>query len=163
MPNYCDYEMRIKGSKSAIERVVNCLKADYNYDEGKPEHQHFFRVLDVNEGELEDNKDGTFTLEVFGYVAWSVHCSMLGTTKDTMSYYAEVKQSYPDIFMGTNLWEQSEDCEIEVFGEETEGMWFSEHYYFKNGECIVNESINITPRRNSFRDRNTDFFRYDYL
>lgn len=163
MPNYCDYEMRIKGSKNAIERVIECLNTGYNYGEGKPSHKHFFRVFQCEEGELADNKDGTFTIEVYGYCAWSVYCAMMGTTTDKMSYYASVQADYPDIFMGTNLWEQSEDCEIEVFGEETEGMWFSEHYYFKNGECLVNESIEITPRRNSFRERGTDMFHYDHI
>lgn len=42
MPNYCNYEMKIKGSKDAIKRVLECLKADYDYDEGKPGHKHFY-------------------------------------------------------------------------------------------------------------------------
>ena len=35
MPNYCNYEMKIKGSKEAIQRVIACLEADYNYNIGK--------------------------------------------------------------------------------------------------------------------------------
>lgn len=144
MPNYCDYEMRIKGPKSAVERVLKCLQADYNYTEGKPEHKHFFRVFQAEEGKWTRNSDGTFTLEVYGYCAWSVHCAMLGTDKEFHSYYADVKARHPDIFMGTNLWEQSKDCEIEIFSEETEGMMFSEHYYFKNGKALVDEVAEIT-------------------
>ena len=37
----------------------------------------------------------------------------------------------------------SEDCEIEVFSEEP-GMGFSEHYIFKNGECLCDEEREIT-------------------
>jgi len=138
MPNYCDYEMKIKGSKSAITRVVRCLEADYNYSEGKPEHKHFFRVFEANynEDEMEDNGNGTFTLLVYGYCAWSVWSCMCSGNH---TYYSDLKESHPDIFMGTDLYEQSEDCEIEVFSEEG-GMGFSEHYLFKNGKCLIDNT-----------------------
>jgi hypothetical protein len=139
MPNYCDYSMRIKGSKDSIQRVVDCLKADYNYGEGQPAHKHFFRVFDVYEGDMEDNGDGTYTLSVSGYCAWSVASCMCD---GKWSYYDSVKEDYPDIFMGTTLQEQSQDCEIEVFSEE-EGMCFSEHFIFKNGECLCEETEEI--------------------
>jgi len=140
MPNYCDYEMKIKGSKEAIERVLACLKANYNYGEGKPEHKHFFRVFGAYESdEMEKNDDGTYTLFVYGDCAWSVSSCMLD---GAFSYYELLKKDYPDIFMGTTLEEQSKDCEIEVFSEEP-GMCFSEHYIFKNGECICDDTQDI--------------------
>lgn len=37
-------------------------------------------------------------------------------------------------FMGTDLIEQSQDCEIEVF---------SEHYIFKNGECLCDDTAQV--------------------
>lgn len=140
MPNYCDYEMRIKGSKKAIERVLACLNADYNYGEGKPAHKHFFRVFQAEKPyEIEDNGDGTYTQQVYGYCAWSVSSCML---EGPFTYFSQVKKDYPDIFMGTTLLEQSKDCEIEVFSEEP-GMGFSEHYIFKNGECICDDTQEI--------------------
>lgn len=141
MPNYCSYEMKIKGSKSAIERVLNCLKADYNYKEGKPAHKHFFRVFSVNEyeGVIEKNSDNTYTKQVWGDCAWSVYCCMC---KGGATYYDEFKKDLGENFMGTNLYEQSQDCEIEVFSEE-EGNGFSEHYIFENGECWLEESERI--------------------
>lgn len=141
MPNYCDYEMKIKGSKEAIARVLACLKADYNYNEGKPEHKHFFRVFQAEEeGEPTKNPDGTYTLIVWGDCAWSVSSCMLD---GGFSYYQAIKKDYPDIFMGTTLVEQSKDCEIEVFSEEP-GMGFSEHYIFKYGKCECFEEVEIT-------------------
>ena len=137
MPNYCNYEMKIKGSKDAIKRVLECLKADYDYEEGKPTHKHFFRVFEVYENkEMKDNGDGTFTQLVWGDCAWSVHCCMCSGG----TYYNDCKKSNPDTFMGTDLVEQSQDCEIEVFSEE-EGMEFSEHYIFKNGECLCDDTV----------------------
>ena len=138
MPNYCNYEMKIKGSKDAIKRVLECLKADYDYEEGKPAHKHFFRVFDAYEDkEMKDNGDGTFTQFVWGDCAWSVRCCMLSGGG---TYYNDCKESHPDTFMGTDLVEQSQDCEIEVFSEE-EGMEFSEHYIFENGECLCDDTV----------------------
>ena len=140
MPNYCNYEMKIVGSKDAIERVLGCLKADYDYTLEKPEHKHFFRVFNVYEDEeMEDNGDGTFTQFVYGGCAWSVYCCMCSGGH---TYYNDGKKSLGENFMGTNLVEQSHDCEIEVFSEE-EGIAFSEHYIFKNGECLCDDCVEI--------------------
>lgn len=140
MPNYCDYEMKIKGSKDAIKRVLECLKVDYDYCKGKPRHKHFSRVFSAYEDErMEDNGDGTFTQFVYGSCAWSVYCCMCGGDH---TYYDSLRESHPDTFMGTDLVEQSQDCEIEVFSEE-EGMEFSEHYIFKNGECLCDDTVEI--------------------
>ena len=143
MANDCNYEMKIKGSKNAIKRVIACLEQDYNYNEGKPSGKHFFRVFDAQPDEEEfwdDNGDGTFTAFIWGYVAWSIHSAMVGT--GPYSYYNECKKKHPDIFMGTTLLEQSQDCEIEVFSEEW-GMCFSEHYYYAFGECLDDSSVDI--------------------
>lgn len=140
MANDCLFDMRIKGKKDSILRVIECLKAGYNYYEGQPKHKHFFRIFDVyDEDNIMDNGDGTFTANLWGYCAWSVHSCML---EGVHTYYNDCKKNHPDIFMGTNLGEQSKDCEIEVFSEE-EGMCFSEHYYFKNGIRMVNECVDI--------------------
>jgi hypothetical protein len=140
MPNYCDYEMKIRGSKSAIQRVVDCLKANYNYSEGKPEHKHFFRVFEAEVSELVkvDGEDNYEAL-IWGYCAWSVYSCMC---KGEHTYYDSLEKDYPDLFMGTNLEEQSKDCTIEVFSEE-EGIGFSEHYLFENGQCLIDDCCDI--------------------
>lgn len=141
MPNWCNYDMKIKGSKEAIERVIACLKADYNYYEGKPSHKHFFRTSVDYEGETIRNGDGTLSKIVAGDCAWGVKCCMCDGWG---SYYDSAKGDYGESFMGTTLAEQSRDCEIEVFGEEP-GMGFSEHLVFKNGECLCNKYADIEP------------------
>ena len=133
-------EMKIKGSKNAIRRVIACMKADYNYLAGKPAHKHFFRVFDVGDDEpIIDNGDGTFTKWVWFDCAWSVNSCMCS---GAFSYYNDCKANHPDIFMGTTIAEQSHDCEIEIFSEE-EGMGFSEHYLFRNGECLIDDTCEI--------------------
>lgn len=139
MPNYCDYEMKVKGSKEAIKELLECLNADYNYSSGaKPEHKHMFRVFQaelVND-RPKANIDGTYTQHIYGYCAWSVASCMLRNR----GYYADIKKEYPEIFMGTSLEELSKelDIEIEVFSEEP-GMCFSEHYIFERGVCVCEE------------------------
>lgn len=161
MPNYCDYEMKIRGSKTAIERVIECLNADYNYGEGKPSHKHFFRVFQAEKaGNIKRNEDGTYTQVIYGYCAWSVASCMLD---GGFSYYNVVKKDHPEIFMGTTLKEQSEDCTIEVFSEEP-GMGFSEHYIFKSGECLCEEEREITSGgydKNGEPTENIDWEEYD--
>lgn len=141
MANDCYYEMKIKGSENSILRVLACLTTGYAYNEHKkPLHKHFFRIFDADtDGKMEDNGDGTFTAFIYGYCAWSVWSCMCSGNS---TYYDSVKRSYPNIFMGTTLLEQSKDCEIEVFSEE-EGMGFSEHYIFKNGECLCETTEQI--------------------
>lgn len=137
MPNYCNYEMKIKGDKDAIKRVVDCLKAKYNYHAGtKPSHKHFCRVFQVEYKMESDN-----VCFIYGNCAWSVYSCMLNGEN---TYYNSIKKDHKDIFMGTTLLEQSKDCEIEVFSEE-EGMGFSEHYRLKNGKYLVDETVDIEP------------------
>ena len=137
MPNYCNYEMKILGSKKSIQRVIACLEADYNYIEGKPSHKHFFRVFDVFYDEPTKVEKDTYEIFISGDCAWSVYCCMCSGNH---TYYKSCKEEHPEIFMGTTLLEQSRDCEIEVFSEE-EGMAFSEHYIFKNGEMLVDDCV----------------------
>ena len=141
MPNYCEYNMIIKGSKKAINRIIECLEADYNYGAGKPDHLHFFRVFDVfyEKEDIINLGNGKYSLFIWGNCAWSVYSCMCDGEH---TYYNDVKKFHKDIFMGTTLQEQSKDCEIEVFSEEP-GMGFSEHYIYKNGECLCDETCEI--------------------
>ena len=139
MPNYCNYEIKVKGSKNAINNLLECLKAHYDYTEGKPTHKHFFRVFEVIEGDYyKEGKD--YVMYILGYCAWSVHSAMV--SKASESYYTYLKKEHPQEFMGTTLLEESKNCEIEVFSEEI-GCEFSEHYIFKNGKCLLDECVEI--------------------
>jgi len=161
MPNYCDYEMKITGSKNAIKRVIDCLKADYNYGTGKPEHKHFFRVFECEDGgDFIKEGENKYSKYVFGYCAWSVASCMLD---GQYTYYNDIKKEYPKIFMGTTLKEQSKDCIIEVFSEEG-GMGFSEHYIFNKGVCELDDTCELESAgydENGEPTTNIDWDNYD--
>ena len=140
MPNICSYSMRIKGSKEAIKRIMGCLTGDYDYEEGaeKPAHKHFFRVFDAEQIKEPKKVDGEkYVVTIWGTCAWSVYSCMCSGEH---TYYND--QMHNPNFNGTTLEEQSKDCEIEVFSEET-GNGFSEHYIYKYGECIKDDCIDI--------------------
>ena len=160
MPNYCDYEMKVVGTKKQIQNVIDTLKADYDYNEGKPTHKHLFRVFDVNEGEFEKEDNGLYSMYIFGYCAWSIYSCMC---KGEHTYYNDVKKDFPNIFMGTTLQELSKGCKIEVFSEE-EGMEFSEHYIFDDGDCLLDDCVDV--QQAGYNDKgeittNIDWEHYD--
>jgi len=172
MANDCLYEMKIRGKEKDVARFVKCLKADYNYNEGKPEHKHFFRIFDCYDDEYEIEKDanGICTQLVWGYCAWSVASCMRGC--EDYSYYESCKEKFPDTFMGTNLKEQTKNLEVEIFSEEP-GMSFSEHYYYKNGKCILDDTCDLEVVEenedgdyeilNPHRVNKTEEFEYDFI
>ena len=139
MANLCDYEMMIVGNKEAIKRVLKCLKTEYHYLTGtKPKHKHFFRISEVWDDDIEENED-EYSVYIHGTCDWSVSCCMCSGEH---SCYAQTKESHPDIFMGTTLEEQSKDCAIEVFSEET-GNCFSEHFLYENGKCLIEDYVDL--------------------
>ena len=138
MPNYCYYQMKVVGSKKSIQNVIDTLKADYDYMAGKPEHKHLFRVFEANESEIQ-RVGNKYCVYITGECAWSVYSCMLSGVH---TYYNDIKFRHLDIFMGTTLAELSKDCKIEVFSEE-EGMEFSEHYIFENGECLTDDTCDV--------------------
>lgn len=154
MPNYCDYEMKVRGN---IDDVQEFYERMINYDH-KP---HFWRVFsadiyDISDSALtheeskigktgeegagkrnefwdsvkKDIKNDVVSVKISGYCAWSVETCMgeSGYAKDC-----------PED--STSLQESSEELHlmIEVYSREP-GMGFAEHYLYNNGEEIENET-----------------------
>ena len=169
MANDCLYEMRIRGTKKEVDRFVECLKADYDYTDGKkPTHKHFFRVFDCyDEDDYNDVGNGLVEKYVWGYCAWSVHSCMY---EGESTYYEMLKENHPDTFMGTCLREASKNLQVEIFSEEI-GMCFAEHYYYKNGQCLCDESEELKCKEkgddyiiyNPYRRDRTEEFEFEYL
>lgn len=128
MPNYCFYEMHVKGVPEQVDAFIS-LMTDYDAPE------HFYRVFTADEYDRIDNGDGTVTAHVTGDCAWSV-CSCM-TKDDPITYCA----SHED---GTSLAEQSakRGLDIEVFSEE-HGMCFAEHYLYEHGVEAANEETSL--------------------
>lgn len=123
MPNYCNYEMHIKGRKEACKEFRKMM-VDYNLP------KHFWRVFEADIVE-ESGSEEEYVMHIAGYCAWSVYSCMF-----------EGKHTYAEDFGGTSLQKESErlQLEIEVYSEEP-GLQFMEHYYFNNGEELINEEI----------------------
>lgn len=120
MPNYCFYEIRVKGSKQNVDNFKNIIKY-------KNEQEHFHRVFEFTEYSYEEMADGSYQLEGCGDCAWSVeHCFLNSNpSRPTLTNLQEVSKNH--------------NLQIEIIGEEL-GCQFAEHYCYINGECFAYES-----------------------
>lgn len=144
MPNYCDYDMRVVGKKENVDEFINVIKADYDYGKEIPAtSKHLFRVfgVDVLDDYCYTKEDGRYSCDINGYCAWSVYVCML---EGIQTYYNDLKERYPDKFMGTSLLKLSKELnlDIEVFSDEP-GVGFREHYLIKNGEFLIDDCIDL--------------------
>lgn len=116
MPNWCDFTMKIRGTKE------NCLEWFSRMSDYEKDH-HFYRmdaeILD------EEETEGDYAMILGGCCAWSLEscCRASG--------YSE----------GVDLFEvNSRELELEMEAWSTEpGIGFQEHYIYKNGECLADE------------------------
>lgn len=120
MPNLCCYSMKIKGNK---ENVYEFHKRMRDYDAPN----HLWRMFEADVYDEKDNEDGTITIDVAGSCAWSIEtcCRASG---------------YSD---GVDLLEVNSrdlNLEIEIWSDES-GMCFQEHYFYKNGECLIDDCV----------------------
>ena len=137
MPNYCDYEMIVKGKKENVEEFVRVIKTDYEYDDvGNCKCEagrHLWRVFEAN-SDILDIEDGMSVANIWGYCAWSVYSCMF----DGDGTYQHDRPNR----CGTTLQIESTNLglEIEVYSKEP-GICFMEHYYIDNGEVTINECV----------------------
>lgn len=151
MPNYCDFEMKIKGKKKDVIELVAWLNADYYYkmfkDDDKEEFcsekHHFYRVFEFNPSKeeclndlKEDLDDDIVSVSGCGYCAWSVHSCMLSGAG---AYFGN-----RDYEFATTLDRASKDLnlEIEVFSYEP-GCAFIEMYHIDKGEILRDDCLNF--------------------
>lgn len=133
MPNYCSYEMRVRGKEEAVEEFIEILQADYRFDENRQCdcERHFWRVFDANV--LDKHfENGEGYAEINGDCAWSVYSCMCD---GSFTY----NNDFPNMG-GTTLQAESErlNISIEVFSSEP-GCQFMEHYVYDNGHCVAEE------------------------
>lgn len=169
MPNYCNYKMKIKGSKRSRHTLISYLQSYYKYiklSEHKPKgliyppeydsilaesdtSKHFFRVFECYQHEEKMLDFGESMVD--GYCAWSVSSCML---PGPVSYYVQYKQGKYINFCGTNLLECSKqfNLDIEVFSEEP-GCGFMEHYIISKGNIIIDECVDYYENYNEETDQ----------
>lgn len=120
MPNFCEYEMCVKGKHENILEFQQVM-VDYERE------RHFWRVF---EAEIEFSDDEL--AHIHGDCAWSVYSCMCD---GDCTYAEDVEEN-----RRTSLRQESErlQLEIEVYSSEP-GMGFQEHFHYKNGEELCNE------------------------
>ena len=150
MPNYCNYEMKIKGRKENVDKFASYVKADYSYDEIINENndkeavykeltadKHFYRILEACIIDEEIFENGDSEVIISGYCAWSILSCM---TDDFGSYYKKNEELVNH--KGTHLVEATKELDVvvEIFSEEP-GMGFMEHYLVDRGNMVVGECV----------------------
>lgn len=122
MPNYCNYSIKIVGSKENCYEFVKKLSS---YEETN----HFWRIFESDVYDEEMCGDNT-ALYIAGYCAWSLEscCRASGYSN------------------GIDLFEENTrdlGLKMEAYSREP-GLCFEEHYIYDNGECIEDECLDIS-------------------
>lgn len=119
MPNYCDYEMKIKGTKKNCQEWLSRMN-DYEKE------NHFWRIFDADIVD-EDGTENNYEMTICGDCAWSLEscCRASGYSN------------------GVDLFEvNTRELNLIMEAWSTEpGMAFQEHYIYNNGECQSDECI----------------------
>lgn len=140
MPNYCNYSMKVRGTKEGVEEFVKVMKSNGNYTsmEFGFERHMGSRVFEADVWDMYECDDYC-EASISGYCAWSVACCM---NDDDFSYYQQLKSKYGKDCKSTTLQLESQNLnlDIEVYSSET-GMCFAEHYRFRDGECLADECV----------------------
>ena len=122
MPNYCNYQMKVKGNNENINEFISMM----NYTH--PQKQ-FYRVFSADVYESEDDY-----VCISGDVAWSVYCAFLSLTgkcEHTGKYYTFISDVSREL-----------QLEIEIYSSEP-GMCFQEHFLFDKGETIYIDCLDF--------------------
>ena len=168
MPNYCNFQMKIKGQEENVKTLIEWLRSNYTYmtdgddypwtkeetlKERKYHYQdgehhlytdaekHFWRVFELY-NDNEDYEGEDYVAYVFGYCAWSVYCCMF-SGPHTYSNTSDDDQYYNlKLEHSTNMSAATRmlGLEVEIVSYEP-GMCFAEHYVVKDGDIVEDESF----------------------
>ena len=159
MPNWCEYSMRIKGSKRNISKFCSYMVAGYRYGEtaeiyrviGNREvptaHHIGYRVasFEFSDSAVEDLKNlkanDEYCLQAWGDCAWSVFSTMFSGEH---TYYTDLHKEHLAKYKKDPAWTipiaaKMLKLDIEIYSTES-GNCFAEHYIVnKEGKILKNE------------------------
>ena len=118
MANNCYFELRAKGSREGLARLVNAFTKVF------PTEDKIHRVYDFILNDTITTVEDRCVVEGYGDCAWSVEGCLIHPPQQYTSLIQLSKE---------------ENLIIEVVSEEP-GIGFAEHYIIDGGEFIVNES-----------------------
>lgn len=117
MPNYCDYEMKVKGTKKDCQEWLSRMKSH-------DKENHFWRIFESDISD-ESGTDDEYEMTIIGNCAWSLEsCCRASGYSDGVDLFA-VNSKELNIIM-------------EAWSKEP-GMSFQEHYIYNKGECLTSE------------------------
>jgi len=176
MPNYCDFNMRVRGEKENVLKLYHWLSAGYNYGGEEPycynetksgekipcEHHIGYRVFEVFETEedVKSEYDGNDFVSLSGYCAWSVMSCMFNRGFGT--YMGDKDYEKSNVSKAISIDDASKELglQIEIFSEEP-GMCFSEHYFIDNGEIKCEEDTEYTDLCLEYYDKENEYYEED--
>lgn len=140
MANYCSYEMKIKGKKENVDKLIEYLKSDYRYENNVlvecEADKHFCRVFECHIAESGEEEYQGYEI-VYGSCAWSVlSCMMSGDH----TYYKDFKKCENNKVTCMTEATKELDLEVEIFSEEP-GCCFMEHFLIDKGEILIEECV----------------------
>lgn len=149
MPNYCSYDMKIRGIKKDVAKLCEWMTATYDYSEnntglkvyidrnGKQiptEHHVGYRVFDFyyNE-EFLDSIDDESEIVLYGNgeCAWSVCTCMINDKTSGKGYLNEYSHGINEKAIAIEDACRELNLEVEIYSSEV-GLMFSEHYLINN-------------------------------
>ena len=157
MPNYCDYEARLKGKKKDVLKLAEWMGAYYTYREDRPkcytcdpqeggvptEHHIGWRIFEAyHEPELisDYEDDETVVYTVSGYCAWSCYSCML---EGPLTYYTDNNKADGKENLSLSLPEACKmlAVEVELFSYEC-GYAFAENFHIgSDGLFLTNKCV----------------------
>ena len=164
MPNICNANIYIKGRKDCVDKFIQVLRENYNYgdDSDWKDAKHFFRIFEVHSDDVLQSNAMIKTMSIQIECAWSVYSCMF---PGHLTYYNDFAQRIEPRREGqspedydkyiqsqirrqqnaTNVYDLTRELNllVEIVSEETEGLFFQEHYVIDAGKLILDEQFNI--------------------
>lgn len=135
MPNLCSFEMKVIGTEKNLDEFYKVLKADYHVG-NKDNPVHMYRIFEVDRYDFENLENELCAAYFYGQCAWSIYTCMTDG-----GYYADYLNRD---WNATTLKELSKKLDLIIEANSVEeGMEFQEHYIYRNGETLTNESTDI--------------------
>ena len=147
MPNYCDYTMRIHGTKENLDTFTKIIQANYSYAENTPWcsfKKHFWRVFEATVLFSETNPSIAY---VDGYCAWSV---------DTCFFPNGYQKTHNNVY-STDILSVSKELQLTIEIRSVEsGCQFSEFFFIDNGILLWESCLDYDE--SDYLDENGDVF-----
>lgn len=120
MPNYCEYEMKVRGKKENCQKWLQKMKS---YDEPN----HFWRMFDPIYISDEGGTDDDYFMVFAGDCAWSLEtcCRDSGYSGGVDLFEVNTRELH---------------LKMEAYSSEP-GCEFQEHYIYIDGECEVDDCV----------------------